>query len=469
MARLPDRPAKDDRAARVLPLMSVADSLGFLFAVVAPSVLKGVIIRRPAGVALAAYLDLDRRSVRRMSRLRDKYGDGPVAVRNPVKPEVVILAPKHVSEILAGTPDPYSPASDEKVSSLSHFEPHTSLITRGPQRGPRRAFSDEALDSNCPRHRLAERFRAVVRDEAERLLSQIPPEAELAWPDFTATWWRVVRRVILGDNAADDVRLTDMLARLRANANWAFARSQEKDLRASFLARLDDYLARPGRASLAEIIAGMQPTADIAPAEQVSQWLFAFDAGGVASFYALALLASHPAQARSARQELRRRDAVSELPYLRACFVEAIRLWPTTPVVLRQATRSVDLDGVLIPAGASIMIFAPYFHRDAALMGADADRFNPSRWLGRDLATEAPLIPFSARPAACPGRNLVTMLAAEMLACLIGAGDVEVVRGTSLDPDRELPASLNHFDLHFRFQSHPGASASRQPLGNQIT
>jgi hypothetical protein len=42
--------------------------------VLAPLIARGVIVRRPRVVALEERLDADRREVRRLRRVRDRYG-----------------------------------------------------------------------------------------------------------------------------------------------------------------------------------------------------------------------------------------------------------------------------------------------------------------------------------------------------------------------------------------------------------
>jgi hypothetical protein len=58
--------------APLLPKASAADTLGLLTDVVTPNLAKGVIIRRPKVVALAERMDLDRRAVRRLQKLRSR-------------------------------------------------------------------------------------------------------------------------------------------------------------------------------------------------------------------------------------------------------------------------------------------------------------------------------------------------------------------------------------------------------------
>lgn len=362
--------------------------------------------------------------------------------------QAVILAPEDVRRVLDGSPEPFATASDEKRAALAHFQPQGVLISHGQARADRRQFNEAVLDTPRPAHRLADRLLRVVDEKAGTLLADIG-RRELTWDDFIAAWFRLTRRVVLGDAARDDHRLTDLLATLRADANWSFLRPRRDRLRARFLARLRDHLARAEAGSLAEIIATTPATGDTAPYQQVPQWLFAFDAAGIATFRALALLATHPEQAALASREIAGDEAGRlDRPFLRACILESVRLWPTTPAVLRQSTRETIWETGVMPARTGVLIFAPFFHRDDARLPF-ADRFAPEVWLGGGAAEDWPLIPFSAGPAMCPGRNLVLLLASAMLAALLAGREATLCPPARLDATRPLPATLDHFSLRF--------------------
>ncbi|AHG88725.1 cytochrome P450 [Gemmatirosa kalamazoonensis] len=434
-----------------LPTASLADTLGVLADVVLPTLAKGVIIRRPRAIAIAERLDLDRRAVRRLQRLRDRYGAGPVLLRLPGRVQAVVLAPEHVRRVLAATPEPFAAASSEKRAALSHFEPHGVLISHGAERVERRRFNDTVLESERPRHALAEGFVGVVREEMGRLLETVGRDGTLDWAGFAAAWFRVVRRVTLGDGARDDEELTDLLADLRGDANWGPLRPKRRPLRDRFLARLAAHVARAEPGSLASVAARVPTLPGTDPAGQVPQWLFAFDAAGMATFRALALLATHPAHEARAREELGGAASAGapELPYLRACVLESVRLWPTTPMVLRQSTGPTTWEGGAMPAGAGVLIFTPFFHRDDARLPF-ADRLAPEVWLGDGPApAEWPLIPFSGGPGICPGRQVVLLLASAALAVLLAGRRLAVRPPVRLNAGRPLPATLSPFRLRF--------------------
>ncbi len=164
----------------------------------------------------------------------------------------------------------------------------------------------------------------------------------------------------------------------------------------------------------------------------------------------MALLASHLEHAERAREEIRANPGSARqfLPYLRATVLESLRLWPTTPMVLRQSTMKTRWETDIMPARTGILIFAPFFHRDDQRLPY-ADRFSPELWLEERSAADWPLIPFSGGPAICPGQNLVLLLTSAMLAALLDGRPVRLKPPTRLDAHRPLPGTLNNYDLRF--------------------
>ena len=475
--RLIAEPGRGDEqsvaSSSLLPRATFADALGISAGVTIPTLAKGVIVRRPKMVALAERFELDQRAVRRMQRLRNKYGSGPLLMRNPTRPRghmAVVLSPEHVHRVLQGAAEPFATATFEKRAALSHFEPRVSLISHGRERAERVRFNAAVLDTERPSHRLADSFLQVLDEETLALSDVARASGELTWGPFFETWFKVVRRVVFGDIARDDHELTDMVARLRARGNWAFLAPKDKKLRTRFLTRVNSYLDQAQPGSLASVMAHTAQTDATAAEQQVPQWLFAFDPAAMATFRALALLASHPEQAQRARQEIATsdRDGRNRLPFLRACILESLRLWPTTPVVLRESTRETEWENGVMPAGTHILIYAPFFHRDGERLSY-ADRFSPDLWLEgassaelKDLSAEDwPLIPFSSGPGMCPGRHLVLLLASNMLFALLDDGAVRLKPPGRLDARRPLPGTLDNYSLRFELVGRRAHMADR--------
>jgi cytochrome P450 len=431
-----------------LPRASILDTMSLLLDVVLPTIAKGVIIRRRTVLAMAEWLDLDRRAIRRVQRLRSRYGTRPLILRMPDRPRALILDPDDVHRVLEETPEPFSPASTEKRAALSHFEPRNSLITPpGPQRTVRRRLNEQTLQSGSAVHAFGQRFAAVIEDEIGQLLASSQREGQLSWDDFEPAWFAVVRRVCFGDAAREDHEISRLMAQLRHNANWAFLWPRRTDLLGALLGRIRYYMERREPGSLVAMMADIPPPPGSEPENQVPQWLFAADPAGMATFRALALLAVHPELAEAAREEAHRGDALLK-PMLRASVLESLRLWPTTPLVLRETTREINWGGGVLKAGTGVVIFAPFFHRDAERL-AFADRFEPQLWLAERTTKDWPLIPFSSGPAVCPARHLVLLLTSTVLSELLQGARFQLERPTRMNASRPLPATLSHFGLRF--------------------
>jgi cytochrome P450 len=432
-----------------VPAANLWDTLRVFTDVLLPTISKGVIIRRPLMVALAEWLDLDRRAVRRMQHVRQKYGSGPLLIRLPGRTLALILHPQHVHRVLEASPEPFATATVEKRAALAHFEPKGALISHGAERADRRRYNEQVLESDRPVHHLAEHFLRVVREEAEGLIRMTDRRGQLTWNEFSDAWFRVVRRVVFGDVAREDPELSELMATLRARGNWAFLAPRRRDLQQRFFSHLDAQLAKAAPGSLASVMARTPATGDAAPSHQVPQWLFAFDPAGMTTFRSLALLAAHPEHADRVRDEIRADQTNGQhLPLLRATVLESLRLWPTTPLVLRDTTRETQWETGTMPPGTGIVIYAPFFHRDDQRLPF-ADRLAPELWLHERTTADWPLIPFSGGPGVCPGRHLVQMLTSAMLASLIRDRSVRLEPPTRLSPDRPLPGTLNNYSLRF--------------------
>lgn len=433
-----------------VPTASAADTMALVTDVIAPTLAMGPIIRRPRVTALVERRDLLRRAIRRMQRLHEKYGDGPLMMRIPIRNQAVVLAPQHVHRVLEETPDPFAADSSEKRASLSHFQPQAVLISSGQEREDRRRFNEEVLETPNPMHRLSERFRTVIEEETAVMLAEARRRGVLDWNVFGDAWFRVVRRVTLGDAARDDRAFTRMHERLRAYANLAFLQPKRRGLRDRFLARLNAYLDEAEPGSLAGVMAATHTTEVTAPTHQPPHWLFAFDPAGMTVFRTLAMLTAHVEHEQRAREDVARRNEDPALPFLRMCVLETLRLWPTTPVILRQTSEETAWEAGAMPANTGILIYPPYFHRDDRHLDF-ADRYVPEVWAEERTSADWPLIPFSEGPAECPGQRLVLMLTSTMLAEMLRSSQYRESSG-KVFAALPMPSLLDHFTLEFELE-----------------
>lgn len=435
------------RSSAGISRASLWDSITTMAGVAAPTIAKGVLIRRPRMVAMAERFNLDDAAVRRMQKLRARYGEDPLLLRSPGGARVVLLRGEDVKRVLQGTPEPFAARTDEKYAALAHFEPKVALVSHGPKRADRRRFSERVLELGTTVHGMGDRFADVVNEEVDTLLDEADRAGKLGWPVFFKGWYRIVRRIVLGSGARDDHELTDMLATLRAHGNWTFFHPRDDRLRRRFHERLDFHLGRVEPGSLAAVIDGVPRTPDTAPSHQVAQWLFAFDPAGMATFRALGLLSTHHDQRERAMAEVRARESLA-YPFLRATLLEALRLWPTTPAILRQTTREVEWESGRLPADATIMIYAPFFHRDDERQPF-AHRFDPDLWLGTEQEKTWPLIPFSSGPGLCPARDFVPLVCSLALARMLDTRRYALRTAHGLDAGSPLPGTLDNYRMEF--------------------
>ncbi|NIH88057.1 cytochrome P450 [Amycolatopsis granulosa] len=422
-----------------LPAASVPETVRVLTGVVGPALAGGVIKRRPRVMTALERVQADASAVRTLRKLRARHGPGLLRLAVPGRSFALVLSADDVGRVLARSPEPFTPANLEKRAALSQFQPHGVLISGEPDRARRREWNERALETGRPVHHLAPAVEAKVAGEFGAL-----GPGPLDWDTFAPVWWRLVRRIVFGDHARDDQVTTDLLERLRVAANWSYLLPRRRRLRDEFLGRVRALLAHADGDSLAGASA-----ADDEAASQVAHWLFAFDAAGMVTFRTLALLATHPAQRQQARQDLASGAARG---YLRACVLDTVRLWPTTPAILRDTTEELDWDGHRVPAGTGLLIFAPLFHRDESRLPY-AHRFTPEIWLDGRAQREPSLVPFSAGPGECPAKNLVLFTTSAVLATMIRDRDYTVDSAPKPVPGRPLPATFDNFSL--RLTAHP--------------
>lgn len=139
------------------------------------------------------------------------------------------------------------------------------------------------------------------------------------------------------------------------------------------------------------------------------------------------LLATHPEAKARFHEEVDRvlqgrtpnAGDLAQLPYTRAVFDEALRLYPPAVAIQRKTTTPVTVHGLTLPAGAILLIGVYNLHRHPAFW-PDPDRFRPERWLneGQPEARYA-YLPFGAGPRACVGTHFATVEGPLLLA-LIG-------------------------------------------------
>ena len=420
-------------AATELPSASLLEDLRFNQAVIVPNALQGLFKRRRRAVAAATALNVDGQAVGLLAGLKRRHGGRPVWVRVVTDRALLLLDVEDVRLALDGSPDPFASDPDAKRKGMSHFQPDALTISRGELWAQRRPWTEAVLETPEPVHRLAPRFAAVVGEEVGGALDG----GELDYDSLHAAYRRMTRRIVLGDDSADDEELSDLLGDLMEQANGRpSSRSDEFE---PFMAKLERYLETAPPDSLAGLAAQTPATPDTKPAGQLSHWLFATqDTLSANVMRALAVLAVHPDTAARARDD----DA-----YRRAALMDTMRLWPTTPLLSRETLKDLVWHGVRVPAGTNVLISNVFMHRDRERLGDAADRFTPEGWLaGGALADDWGLNHFSHGPQGCPGTNLALFMGAATIATVLQRGALWLAN-PSLDAGKPLPHMLDFFAI----------------------
>jgi cytochrome P450 len=438
-------------AVRELPSASLVDTVQINQAIIVPNAVQGLFRRRPAAVGIATRLDLDGRAVRLMEGLRSRYGPGPVWIRVMTDRALLCLDVADVARTLDGSPHPFASDPAAKRKGMTHFQPDALTISRGELWANRRAFTESVLETPAEAHSLAGDILDVVVEEVDALFEAVGdgPLDQVAWE---AMFRRLVRRVVLGDAAAGDEQISELLAQLMSGANGL--PSDPAPEYPEYMERLTAYVEAAEAGSLTSLFAAAPHDVDTRVEGQVTHWLFALqDTLAINALRALALLATHPEQRAVVDIELEGEEA----PYLAACLQEAMRLFPTTPLLSRETLVDVAWHGATVPAGTQVLIVNAFHHRDRAAFDY-ADRFAPQEWTEGDAAGERAFNHFSQGPQGCPGRNLALLIGTAVLAQVLrGWPALEATDGAGgLDPSRPLPYSLNPYALRFG----PGTAAA---------
>ncbi|KAI3390560.1 hypothetical protein diail_9200, partial [Diaporthe ilicicola] len=121
---------------------------------------------------------------------------------------------------------------------------------------------------------------------------------------------------------------------------------------------------------------------------------------------------------------------VRDLPYLKACIDEALRIHPPIPMPLPRLTPKggLEINGRLFPEGITLSSSPWVLHHSRALWGDDVKEFLPERWLDDDRPKlESHFMPFGAGHTLCPGKNLAYIEALKITATILHDYELKLV------------------------------------------
>jgi cytochrome P450 len=426
------------------PHASALEGIRFTAQVGVPNIVQGLFNKRELPVKIASRLGTDHLGYQLVEGLVKRHGPGPFYVRVAKDESLLITDPDDLKFVLGGSPDPFASDPEPKVKGMAAFQPDALTISRGDLWAQRRQFADAVCEPGKPIHKLAGAWTGVAADAAAELAGK-----PIRWEEIDRAFLKVIRRVVLGDSAAEDTAITDVLGELMSQGNKmpGVPGPQYPEL----IASIQRYVDKAEKGSLASLVAGA-PTPPGGVAGQMVHWMFAMKANQAANVLrALAVLATHPEQQREARNEVSGADlstakGVASLKYLGGCLLEAMRLWPTVGLLVKVAHRDVEFpSGAVLPEGKQALIYNVFNHRNRARIPY-ADRFAPGEWVSGTAAQDWSFNFFSHGPQNCPGAGISIFLGQAVMANLLNAGPLSV-SGVHLDPSKPLPHGVDLYGI----------------------
>ena len=436
----------------MLPAASLSDSAKVIATAIVPTVVRGLFKPRRGASKRLAAIDADRRTVKTLSGIRGKHGGQGVRLLGGRM--VVLWGADAIREVLDNSATTYASDAGAKRKGMCHFQPHALTLSRGDEWRDRRAFNESVLATPERVHPSGDRFNAVVADEVERL--GIGDRIE--WAHFETLFDRIALRMVFGDRARDDQPLTALLSELMCEANRLVGVSDgDSEKLRDLHGWMERYVREPEPGSLVARFADAPQTGTTRVLHQIPHWIFATrDTLAANVCRALAAIAADTEVAARVREELDGVDlgdptAIDGLRYLEGCLAEAMRLWPTTPLLARETTEDTTLAGERIDEGTQVMILNSFNHRDTDSV-ADADRFRPERWATGEA--DYRFNHLSNGTQNCPGGPLVYLLGKATLAHLLDRRDI-TLEEPRLDPAEPLPHMLDFYAVRFGAKTRP--------------
>jgi cytochrome P450 len=114
--------------------------------------------------------------------------------------------------------------------------------------------------------------------------------------------------------------------------------------------------------------------------------------------------------------------SLRELPLATACVLETLRLYPTTWLITRRASRPVEVGGYRFAAGHHFMLSPYVIHRDEREF-PDPEAFVPERWTA-SVIPSGTYLPFGHGQHICPGRRMATLALVVVLLRTLARGQL---------------------------------------------
>jgi cytochrome P450 len=393
---------------------------------------------------LLSALDGDRRAVATLAALRRRHdGEGIRLLGGRL---VVLWGTESIRQVLDHSADLYASDAGAKAKGMSHFQPDALTLSRDGEWRNRRTFTEAVLATSQRMHPSAAHFLEVIKEE----VTQMRLGAQLAWDHWERLFDHITLRIIFGDQARSDQRLTELLEKLMQQSNRLVGLKHGDDYY-EFYGALERRLRDPGRHSLLARLQDAPQDERTRVVQQIPHWMFAMrDTLAANAYRGLALIVSDPKVEKRVRQKLDDADltdpeSIDAMSYLEGCLQEAMRLWPTTPLLARETTRPAPVSGEELDPGTQVMLLNVFNHRDPDHVDG-ADQLMPERW--QSGARDYRFNHLSNGSQDCPGGPLVLLLGKAVIARIMTEYTLRLENPT-LVPQGPLPHTLDFFAVRF--------------------
>ncbi|XP_055908731.1 cytochrome P450 4c3 [Eupeodes corollae] len=174
--------------------------------------------------------------------------------------------------------------------------------------------------------------------------------------------------------------------------------------------------------------------------EEVDTFMFeGHDTTSAAISWTLFLLGSHPEIQDKVVKELDQifgsnRECPAtmknllDMKYLENCIKDALRLYPSVPMMARSVTEDVIIGNYTVPAGTTALIMTYMLHRNPTIFNKP-EQFNPDNFLPENCHGRHPFsyIPFSAGPRNCIGQKFAILEEKAVLSKILRTYKIEAV------------------------------------------
>ncbi|MBV9998321.1 MAG: cytochrome P450 [Verrucomicrobia bacterium] len=428
-----------------IPNASLLDNVAFNLLHTVPYFLRGIFTKSHFWSWCFNALHTDALVVRLCQRLRAKYGSDFIYLYLLQNKALCVFDYDGIKHVLDNSPFIYADP-DLKRRGMSHFQPNALTISRGEEWKDRRRFNEAVLNSDRAVHEHGDLFLEIIRSEVNALLEDTA--GYLGWKDFDQLFKRITLQLIFGTSAREESELTDRLERMMQESNRVFLLKKSKDFD-PFYERIRAHLAEPAPGSLSALCPHA-PSGPLTRQEnQVPHWMFAaMETLATNALRTLATIVAHPKVEERIRLQLAGKPfssaaEVVSLKYLRGCLQEAMRLWPTTPMLGRLTVSDDQLGGRPVPANTQVIILNTFLHRDSE-RHYFANRFSPDLWL--ESEENYYFNHLSNGRQACAGKNLVLFVGTAVLIEFLRGGRYRL-RRPALRPAKPLPHTFNEFRI----------------------